>query len=623
MHKAYQHLFLHGLLSQAFALNYDVVIFSPFMGYDLDTDYQHAENRVFELANFEQFDAVVYAPCSFTNNAIRKLVEAHLEERCRIPVIALESDDPRWHSILMDDFHAFECVVDHLIEIHGLRRIYCLTGFQGYLQAEERQRGYRHAMEKHGLPVPDGYVIYGDFWKQAALNLAERLASHEIELPEAVVCCCETVAVTLCNRLIELGFRIPEDIVVVGYDEGGEAADNVPSVTTYVRPIVNLGVRAVLRIHELVAGEQSEPVIIDKGYLVPAESCGCSENFQQKFEERQREIHDIENFRQIFEGTPMAEMLNSAQSLMELLHKITEYFYLINGINDWYLCLCDQWDDLSKNSSDVKDYCDYTEIMHQRVIYVDQIADVVDQPFALSEILPALHEDRAEPRAYYITPLHFNARCFGYTALGYGNRTMAYDSLYHAWTRNLNNALEFVRIRNYFNSMNQRLFASSIRDTLTGIYNRHGYTHFADALFAKAAEHAPEKKLLIIAADLDCLKVINDTYGHIEGDNAIAIVANALNTCSAYGEICARMGGDEFLVIGCAEYTDTVIARYISCIHEFLDRYNAESGKPYKVGASIGYVCTAVHKGDSLQTLTDEADARMYANKIFRKKQRQ
>ncbi|MBE6875804.1 MAG: GGDEF domain-containing protein [Ruminococcus sp.] len=618
---SYQHLFLKGILSQAKALNYDVCIFSPFMSYENETDYQLGENQIFDLIDYDIFDGVIYAPCSFTNDHIRQKVEERLDKLYQSPVVALEYDDPRYACIMVDDVSGFEQLVSHLIEQHHLKKIICLTGYKDNMQAEMRLQGYRNAMQSHELEIPEEYVIYGDFWKAAALQLAEDIAESRIEKPEAVVCCCDTSAIALCNKLVELGFRVPEDIVVAGYDAGKDASENVPSVTTYSRPIVDMGVNGVLRLHELLTGEQAEPVTRDSGYLVPAESCGCGGNFTQRFRERQKEICENEDLRQQFENIPMAERLNSMPTLKALFDKILDHLYLVHDLCDFYLCMCDHWDDLSKNSGILEDYNHYTEKMHLRISCTDNRGEVKDEIFPLSDLLPILHADRQQPRAYYFTPLHFNERCLGYTVISYGERFKCYDSVYHNWTRNLNNAFEFMRVKNNFSSINQRLFKDSVRDSLTGIYNRNGYQHYSEKIFAKA-QTSEHKKLLLLAVDLDGLKVINDTYGHLEGDNAISVVANALNTCFSLNEICARTGGDEFLVIGCDDYNEQDLQEYQQYILDFLEQYNAESGKPYPVEVSLGFLCQEITQNDSLQNLADEADSRMYANKIRRKKQR-
>lgn len=616
-----QQQILKGLITQAHALDYDVAVFTMFMNFDEESGYQYGENHIFSLINYDLFDAVIFVPCSIEKHTLKESIEKDLAEKCKAPIIALEYEHNNYHTVSVDDTAAFEQVVSHLIEEHQLTEILCLTGFQGNLQAEARLQGYRNAMESHGLSVREDYVIYGDFWMQAASNLAERLAKGALEMPEAVVCVSDFVAITLCNRLIELGIRVPEDIIITGFDASKDAADNVPSITTYSRPLSDMGMRAILKAHQLLTGEKCQPVTIDKGLLVLAESCGCREDFTLKFAKRQQELNTVTNYEELFRTSHMAESLNSSTTLNQCLFKIVNNMYLVYGIQDFHLCLCDQWDDYEKNEATGDEYKDYTETMNLRITCVDCEAKMVDQSFKRSELLPGLFENSEIPRTLYFTPLHFNERCLGYTAIGYGDRAIAFDELYHSWIRNINNALEFVRIRNIFNSMHQRLYMASIRDTLTGIYNRKGFRKYSTEFFHKAAETG--KKLLIMAADLDSLKIINDNYGHLEGDNAISVFANALNTCFANDEICARTGGDEFLAIGCADYTDDQIEQYLTYIHQYLERYNSSSDKPYQVEASIGWLCRNVTKDDDLQKLIEEADGYMYANKIARKKNRQ
>ncbi len=620
VHHSTQQRIMKGIIRQAHALNYDVAVFTMFMNFDEETNYQYGENNIFKLINYELFDAVIYAPCSVSKRALREYFADSLRQYCKVPVIALEFEDPAYYNVVVDDESAYENLVTHLIEHHRLTKILCLTGFQGNLQAEARLQGYRNAMAKHGLMLRDDYIIYGDFWHAAALDLAQKLVDGVVEMPEAVVCVSDHVALALCNRLIELGIRVPEDLIVVGFDSTKEAMDNVPSLTSYKRPLPGLGIDAVLKLHELLTGERAKPVMVDRGYLVPAESCGCGEDFQQRLIKHQKAQRTVTNYQELFNNCHMAESLNSAQSLNVCLGRIINYLYLVYGIIDYYLCLCDGWDDYDRNENEGDDYKEYTDTMRLRISSKNHNALIVDEPFDRSIILPAMYEESEHPRTWYFTPLHFNERCFGYAALGYGIQPLAFDQIYHAWSRNINNALEFMRMRNFYNSMNQRLYLASIRDTLTGIYNRKGFKRYSAETFAKAINTG--KKFLVIAADLDCLKPINDNFGHLEGDNAISVVANALNTCLDNDEICARTGGDEFVAVGCAEYTEEMIAQYLRRMEQYLARYNACSEKPYEVGASFGYVCRTVTENDNMQAILDEADARMYENKVMRKKNR-
>ncbi len=619
LHHPYQQEVMKGVIQQAHHLDYDVVVFTKFMNIDEENDYQYGENRIFSLIDYSLFDGVIYAPCSIGKRALREHFAKDLAENCKCPIVALEFEDPKYRTVSVDDAGAFEQLVSHLIEHHKITDILCLTGFAGNLQAEERLIGYRNAMEKHGLPLREDRMIYGDFWKEGALNLAQNIADGVIEKPQAIVCASDFVAITLSNRLIELGFKVPEDMIITGFDNSQDAEENIPSITTYARPLLDLGMRSVCELHQLLTGISESPVENNKGYLVPAESCGCGISFIQKFQKR-KNIDKYNSHRNLFYTSHMAESLNSAPTLNRLLEKLCTFLYLINHLQDFYLCLNDQWDDISRNDTEGDDYKEYTDTMRLRIRCKGGDISIVDEPFDRTQILPALYEENETPRTLYFTPLHFNERCFGYCAMGYGDMPAAFDEIYHSWIRNVNNALEFVRIRNIFGIMNQRLYMASMRDTLTGLYNRKGFERYSAKAFQKALSSG--RKLLVIAADLDCLKTINDNFGHLEGDNAITMVANALNTCIENDEICARVGGDEFFIIGCADYTEEKPEQYLQHILQFLSRYNDSSGKPYQVEASLGYICKTLTEQDTLQDLLDEADIRMYANKVKRRKNR-
>ena len=140
-------------------------------------------------------------------------------------------------------------------------------------------------------------------------------------------------------------------------------------------------------------------------------------------------------------------------------------------------------------------------------------------------------------------------------------------------------------------------------------------------MFKKA--QTEKKQFFIMMADLDMLKTINDNFGHIEGDNAITVAANALNTCCKNSEICCRIGGDEYAIIGVGDYTDDVISEYFRYIEDYCERYNASSGKGYKVGVSLGFYCDVPDELAKMDFFVSLADERMYENKFNRKKNRQ
>ena len=152
-----------------------------------------------------------------------------------------------------------------------------------------------------------------------------------------------------------------------------------------------------------------------------------------------------------------------------------------------------------------------------------------------------------------------------------------------------------------------------IRDYMTGIYNRRGFYENAQTLIDTCNKN--KHNIVIFSVDMDGMKLINDTYGHNEGDKAIIGVAHALRAISENGEICARFGGDEFIIIG--EETDKDYAqRFVNALNEEIEYFNdSDLDRPYKVVVSCGYVSAKCSDNDDVYEKIRIADERMYIQK--------
>jgi diguanylate cyclase (GGDEF)-like protein len=121
--------------------------------------------------------------------------------------------------------------------------------------------------------------------------------------------------------------------------------------------------------------------------------------------------------------------------------------------------------------------------------------------------------------------------------------------------------------------------------------------------------------------DIDQFKAINDTYGHIEGDNAIITAAHVLKKSVRKGDIVSRYGGDEFLIIldQCSPVTP---GQVIERIEENLSILNAERKLPYAIAFSIGYRVFSDLEGLSSDKIFSSIDELMYQDKLSKTKTR-
>lgn len=119
-------------------------------------------------------------------------------------------------------------------------------------------------------------------------------------------------------------------------------------------------------------------------------------------------------------------------------------------------------------------------------------------------------------------------------------------------------------------------------DSLTGLLNRYSFNEFTNSL----SRHKTGETWIIAMLDLDHIKKINGTYGHLEGDNALRMAASAIKNCARKSDFAARYGGDEFAL---AARVENGIEEVIKKIKESLAKYNEKSQKPYKVDISYSF----------------------------------
>ena len=150
----------------------------------------------------------------------------------------------------------------------------------------------------------------------------------------------------------------------------------------------------------------------------------------------------------------------------------------------------------------------------------------------------------------------------------------------------------------------------SFHDQLTGVYNR---AYFEEEL--NRLNHSRKYPVTVISADLDDLKLINDTLGHYTGDLMIKAAATVIKNSLRSSDMVARVGGDEFVAI--LPGTDSTGAqKVLDRIYQEIENYN-KSNPQQKLSLSIGWA-TASGPGTSLLNVYKNADDLMYNNKKYK-----
>ncbi|MBN2529384.1 MAG: GGDEF domain-containing protein [Deltaproteobacteria bacterium] len=216
--------------------------------------------------------------------------------------------------------------------------------------------------------------------------------------------------------------------------------------------------------------------------------------------------------------------------------------------------------------------------------------------FPTRTILPEQVWNSGIRKNHLLFPIVFERRTYGYAIFQRALELPHY--VYEELRIHIGNALRGHNLVHELREM-------SLRDELTGLYNRRGFTYLGNHLISQAKRSC--SSVTMMYGDMNRLKAINDTYGHAEGDFAISKTAELLKNSIRDQDIIARIGGDEFTIIAVGmdeRDCDGIVDRIDST---FLD-FNQKKLRPYQLSISIGYTHQTDTSSLSIGQLLENAD---------------
>lgn len=614
----YQQMILRGIHRYAAQHNVNIAHFIAFGGILANPNYDQGEYNIYELPNFTLFDGVILLSNTFSG----ELAEA-LYPRIRaagIPAVSIDRQLGDLYYIGIHNAPAMEQITRHLIEQHGVKRLNFISGPDANTENIERLAAFTKVLKEHNIPLEPERIYHGTFRAKDGRRAIGYFLRSDKEFPEAIVCANDAMAISAVLTLEENGIRCPEDVLVSGFDNTYNAKNFSPSLTTVERPLIQSGALACELICRHAAGEPIDRVTELNAVPIFSESCGCQPAEKEDINVYKKHSYQtMENTqRDISRNNEMSCSLVECDSFEEYISALKS-FVLKTMCEEFYLCLNDNWHTQQiqyeggyTGQMPVDSYIShgYSDRMVMPLAYYDGRFHE-EAGFTSAEILPRLRADSDRTRNLYFVPLHFRERCLGYFAIVNSDFPMA-SALFHSWSINISNTLENFRKILALDAVVQELNKLYAIDSLTGIYNRNGFKRSVQDVYAACIEE--RRTVMVMFADMDGLKKINDTYGHKAGDYAIRSIAAVLQECCTNGEIACRFGGDEFLIFG-ADYSEEKAVALRDRIVKNLDICNRNAGRPYQLSVSMGACITVPPKGSSVFQMITAADNRMYEEK--------
>lgn len=179
-------------------------------------------------------------------------------------------------SVTVENIDITRTLMEHLIKVHGKKRILFLRGPVHQEDSERREAGYRSAMQANGIPIDENLILNGDFEREVAYAAMNEFLGREPRITfDAVFTGDDDAAIGVLKSLHEHEIRIPEDVAVIGFDDLGFAPFLNPPLTTVRAPTQTVGQIATERLFELLENHPSNEVIILPTEIIYRRSCGC------------------------------------------------------------------------------------------------------------------------------------------------------------------------------------------------------------------------------------------------------------------------------------------------------------------------------------------------------------
>ncbi len=560
--------------------------------------FDRKDREIYTLPKVEQYDGLILTFNSVTSSGLISDIAEKFKCAGK-PVVSIDQHSDKAVFCGLDNYESTYELVKHMIEVHHCKTFNYLGGPADHEENKERFRGFSNCLRDHGLEIEDRRILHKQFLRvdgNAAYKEFKELGVHK---PDAIICANDYMALGYADSASEDGVKIPDEVKITGFDNVVVAGQYSPSITTIDRNLNGLGYNALDTLLKRIDSSDESRTVLIRGTVCCNESCGCrtDRDVREEYIDLLAKSYRTGNIfnRQGFCRKVLCTSVNIGQ-LQQALNNTQD----LTGVERIALCLNKSFFD-----SDYQvDKSGYDEEMNMYTL--DSCSTVKRDECMYPD------EWNDDEKIFLFTGLHFNSQTFGYSVIPYRADFFS-RSQHRTYMESISLALENICQRISLDGMNAQLKELYIRDSLTGLYNRFGYAAKSGGFYEK--NHG---RIYIVYLDLDNLKGINDNYGHATGDMAIKGVAAAMQEAFDDTDILVRMGGDEYLVMGCYTSEEELIDRE-ERLTAFLKQYGIDNDSPVELKVSVGHVFNDSLSDKPLATLVHEADERMYIAKQARK----
>lgn len=611
--------FLSGMMGALNDENIDIFLFICYPTY-LDTEIvKQGEMNIFNLPDMHDFEgAVIFGSGLDFPERKKQIIDRCID--AGIPVVMQGAKDENVGFIGSDSYQATKIMCEHLREEHGVRKIIFFAGTKDSHDSNQRLFAIQDYLKENNCEEDLVEVFYTNWENASVTRHIHEMAEERRPLPDAIICANDGLAMETCLSLTSVGYEVPGDVIVTGYDYIDDSKVFDPSIASVDQCFSEMGEAAVELLKEIAEGSDRSGSKIIACKFIPGESCGCYEFRNSDKLRRRIGRESIANRAKTTYFNRKLDMIDrtvlacdSYQEFKDKLNSLLTENHTYEGDN--FHVLLEPNFGLAIYDTSVKlntdRYSRKMEVIYSTWNGVHFTEDTINS----RDLIPGYRDDGSN-HLYAFLPLHEADAAYGYIVFRdclenipnrflqvYKNRmSLVFDKFSHAVTLDL---------------MNKRLMDIMRRDPLTRVSNRMAFEDKEKHLQSQINSDE-DIKFAVVMFDVNSLKLINDNEGHEAGDEYLIRSCHLICNVFKHSPV-FRMGGDEFVAVLSGEdydMRDELLAKF----NEQLSPYsNSLPLPPDYVSVACGMSVYDPETDSSVTDVNKRADDAMYRDKAAKK----
>ena len=362
-----------------------VLVFSSDSDLYRQSESDEGDASIYDLPNYDIVDVVlIFAMTLRSSKSIMEIVNR--AKSSEIPVVSVGMEIDGCYNVVYNMDDAFEKIVRHVVEYHGMREINFMAGIRDDEVSERRLNIFKSVLDDNDILFEEERVGYGGFWEGPTYEVMEEFMHPSKVPPEAIICSNDSMAVAVCDYLAEMDVQVPEEILVTGHD---------------AKKIAEL-------IQELLLG-QTVPPHLELGYHMQlSQSCGCQKHhlfdqgrlLRKLNTDRALRVADIRRY------ADMEGVILKKDSLEEIIDVVADLLP-----DNSFVCIND---DLEVGR-EVNDHRRQVNPFTRKLNAIVKIDGTVERDTCyLEKMIPEKGKNMAQEMPVIILPLHYEERVVGY-----------------------------------------------------------------------------------------------------------------------------------------------------------------------------------------------------------------